>query len=198
MLKVVSAHVTVRPSGHEFDVEGRDTLLQAGLKAGLKLNYGCGNGTCGLCKARVISGEVVKVMPYDYPLSEAERLQGHTLLCAHSAGSGEIVIETLEAHGPARDPRAGADGARARGAAARAGHAAAAPADAAQQPAALPRRPERDAVRRRRRRRRAARRYPIASCPCDDRNLHFHVARDPADALARAALRAARSAPAMR
>ena len=61
MLKVVSAHVTVRPSGHEFFVDGRDTLLQAGLKAGLKLNYGCGNGTCGLCKARVISGEVVKV-----------------------------------------------------------------------------------------------------------------------------------------
>jgi CDP-4-dehydro-6-deoxyglucose reductase len=26
--------------------------------------------------------------------------------------------------------------------------------------------------------------YPIASCPCDDRNLHFHIARDPADALA--------------
>jgi CDP-4-dehydro-6-deoxyglucose reductase len=26
--------------------------------------------------------------------------------------------------------------------------------------------------------------YPIASCPCDDRNLHFHVRRDAGDALA--------------
>ena len=104
MLKVVSAQVTVRPSGHQFFVEGRDTLLQAGLKAGLKLNYGCGNGTCGLCKARVVSGDVTRVMPSDYPLSEAERLQGHTLLCAHSAGSGEIVIETLEALGPREIP----------------------------------------------------------------------------------------------
>src|SRR5512141_817111 len=37
MLKVVSARVTVRPSGHAFYVEGHDTLLQAGLKAGLRL-----------------------------------------------------------------------------------------------------------------------------------------------------------------
>ena len=31
--------------------------------------------------------------------------------------------------------------------------------------------------------------YPMASCPCDDRNLHFHVARDAGDAFAAAALR---------
>ena len=104
VLKIVSAEVTVRPSGRVFFVEGRDSLLQAGLKAGLRLNYGCGNGTCGLCKARVISGDVVKTMPYDYHLSETERLQGHTLLCAHSAASSEIVIETLEAHGPGEIP----------------------------------------------------------------------------------------------
>ncbi|HET7524320.1 MAG TPA: 2Fe-2S iron-sulfur cluster-binding protein, partial [Burkholderiaceae bacterium] len=60
MLKVVAAQVTLRPSGHQFVVEGHDTLLQAGLRAGLKLNYGCGNGTCGMCKVRVISGQVTK------------------------------------------------------------------------------------------------------------------------------------------
>ena len=27
--------------------------------------------------------------------------------------------------------------------------------------------------------------YPVASCPCDDRNLHFFIARDESDALAR-------------
>jgi NAD(P)H-flavin reductase len=30
----------------------------------------------------------------------------------------------------------------------------------------------------------AQRTYPVASCPCDDRNLHFHIARDHGDALA--------------
>ncbi len=100
MLKVVSAQVTLRPSGHQFAVEGHDTLLQAGLRAGMKLNYGCGNGTCGMCKVRVISGEVTKAMPFDYPLSEAEKQQGYTLACAHTAASSEITLETLEAHGP--------------------------------------------------------------------------------------------------
>jgi CDP-4-dehydro-6-deoxyglucose reductase len=183
MLKVVSAHVTVRPSGHEFYVDGRDTLLQAGLKAGLKLGYGCGNGTCGLCKARVISGEVVKVLPYDYPLSEAERLQGHTLLCAHSAGSGDIVLETLEAHGPAEIPEQELT-VRVRSV----------------QPLAEDTLLLHMQTPRTNRLRflagqcvtlfggaggiDAQRTYPIASCPCDDRNLHFHIARDPADALA--------------
>jgi len=183
MLKVVSAQVTVRPSGHQFFVEGRDTLLQAGLKAGLKLNYGCGNGTCGLCKARVISGDVIRMMPSDYPLSEAERLQGHALLCAHSAGSGEIVIETLEALGPReipeqeitvrvhsvkplagdtllvhlQTPRTNRLRFLAGQSATLYGGAGGIDAQAT---------------------------YPIASCPCDDRNLHFHIGRNPGDSLA--------------
>ncbi len=182
MLKVVSARVTVRPSGNEFDVEGRDTLLQAGLKAGLKLNYGCGNGTCGLCKARVISGEVAKIMPYDYPLSEAERLQGYTLLCAHSAASGDIVIETLEAVGPREIPEQELS-VRVHGVK-----------PLAENTLLL----HLQTPRTNRLRFLAGQSvtlfggaggvdaqhaYPVASCPCDDRNLHFHVARDHGDAL---------------
>ena len=35
MLKVMTAQVTVRPSGHQFSVEGHANLLQSGLHAGL-------------------------------------------------------------------------------------------------------------------------------------------------------------------
>ena len=100
MLKVVSAQVTLRPSGHQFTVEGRDTLLQAGMRAGLKLNYGCGNGSCGMCKVRLTAGQVARTMPTDYALSENERAQGYVLACAHTAASSELTIETLEAGGP--------------------------------------------------------------------------------------------------
>jgi CDP-4-dehydro-6-deoxyglucose reductase len=99
VLKIMSAHVTVRPSGREFFVEGHDSLLKAGVRAGLMLNYGCGNGNCGLCKARVISGELRQVQNCDYVLSEAEKQQGYTLLCAHTAVS-DMVLEALEAGGP--------------------------------------------------------------------------------------------------
>jgi len=100
VLKVMSAQVTLRPSGHQFTVEGHETLLQAGMRAGLKLNYGCGNGSCGMCKVRLTDGRVARTMHSDYLLSEPEKAQGYLLSCAHTAGSAELTIETLEASGP--------------------------------------------------------------------------------------------------
>ena len=183
MLKVVSAHVNVRPSGNEFFVEGRDTLLQAGLKAGLKFNYGCGNGTCGLCKARIISGEVTKVAPHDYPLSEAERLQGHVLLCVHSAASSEIVLETLEAHGP-RDIPDQQIAVKVRSVKPLA-------ADTLQLHLQTPRTTrlrflagQSVTLSAAAGGREAQATCAIASCPCDERNLHFHICRGGGDAFA--------------
>ncbi|MDP3123887.1 MAG: 2Fe-2S iron-sulfur cluster-binding protein, partial [Thiobacillus sp.] len=72
MLKLMSAHVTIQPSGHEFFVDGNDTLLEAALRNGVSLNYGCSNGNCGDCKARLLSGEVKKVHAHDYVLKQAE------------------------------------------------------------------------------------------------------------------------------
>jgi CDP-4-dehydro-6-deoxyglucose reductase, E3 len=183
LLKVMSARVTVRPSGREFLVEGHETLLEAGLRAGLRFNYGCGNGSCGLCKARVVSGSVARVRACDYPLSEAEKLQGYTLLCAHTVASGDLAIETLEASGPQEI--------------------------AAQQIVAKVRAVTplaRDTCLLHLQTPRTSRlrflagqsallgatgrgndvhaSFPIASCPCDDRNLQFYVGRNPDDAFA--------------
>jgi CDP-4-dehydro-6-deoxyglucose reductase len=36
MLKIMTAQVTVRPSGHQFLVEGHANLLQSGLHSGLQ------------------------------------------------------------------------------------------------------------------------------------------------------------------
>ncbi|MCF8197534.1 MAG: 2Fe-2S iron-sulfur cluster binding domain-containing protein [Sulfuritalea sp.] len=100
MLRVMSAHVTVRPSGREFFVEGSETLLKAALRAGLSPNYGCGNGVCGLCKARVVEGDVRTVSPSDYRFTEAEKAQDHVLMCACTALSSDLVLEVLEAGAP--------------------------------------------------------------------------------------------------
>jgi CDP-4-dehydro-6-deoxyglucose reductase len=182
MLKVMSAQVTLRPSGHQFVVEGHDTLLQAGMRAGLKLNYGCGNGSCGMCKVRVTSGQVARTMHTDYPLSEAEKAQGYVLACAHTAASSELTLETLEAGGPddipeqtivtsvralrplapdtlllhLQTPRSW----RLRFLAGQSVTLGLAGADDAH---AL---------------------HPIASCPCDDRNLQFFIPRDADDPFA--------------
>ena len=183
MLKVMSAQVTVRPSGHEFTVEGHDTLLQAGLRAGLMLNYGCGNGSCGMCKVRVIAGEVVRTQPFDYPLSEAEKRQGYTLACAHTAASSELTLELLEAGGPEDIPlQQIVCHVRAVG-------------ELAPDTRLL----HLQTPRTHRLRFLAGQSVtlglvtaggdvhslrPVASCPCDDRNLHFFIARDDTDAFA--------------
>ncbi|MBS3799489.1 MAG: 2Fe-2S iron-sulfur cluster binding domain-containing protein, partial [Thioalkalivibrio sp.] len=50
--------VTVQPSGHVFEVEDDETVLEAALRQGFAFPYGCRNGACGSCKGRVLAGEV--------------------------------------------------------------------------------------------------------------------------------------------
>jgi CDP-4-dehydro-6-deoxyglucose reductase len=184
MLKVMTAHVTVRPSGHEFSVEGHANLLQSGLHSGLKLNYGCGNGSCGMCKVRVISGEVVKTQHFDYQLSEAEKTQGYTLMCCHTAASSELTLEMLEASGPQDIPE----------------QQIVTQVRAVTELAPDTRLLHLQTPRTHRLRFLAGQSvmlgldvpglgdvhttYPVASCPCDDRNLLFFIGRDESDALA--------------
>ncbi len=96
MLKIMSAHVTIRPSGHEFFVEGNDTLLEAALRNGVSLNYGCSNGNCGECRARLVSGEVKKVHAHDYVLKQAEKDAGVFLMCS-CAPVNDVVVEAAVA-----------------------------------------------------------------------------------------------------
>jgi len=92
ILKIMSAHVTIQPSGHEFIIEGNDTLLEGALRAGISLNYGCSNGNCGECRARLVSGEVKKVHAHDFVLTQAEKDAGVILMCSCSAVN-DVVIE---------------------------------------------------------------------------------------------------------
>ncbi len=92
VMRILSARVTVNPAGHEFFVEGNDTLLEAALRAGIPLNYGCSNGNCGDCRARLVSGQIRKVHPHDFVLKESEKAEGDFLLCSYTAVS-DVVVE---------------------------------------------------------------------------------------------------------
>jgi CDP-4-dehydro-6-deoxyglucose reductase len=96
VLRIMAAQVHLMPSGHEFFVEGNNSILEAGLSAGLALNYGCSNGNCGKCKAKLISGEVRKIRQHDFVIPEAEKSQGYILACSNTAIS-DIVLEAEEA-----------------------------------------------------------------------------------------------------
>jgi len=179
VLRVMTAQVKVKPSGHEFFVEGSETILAAALRAGLAPSYGCGNGNCGLCKARIVSGQTRQVLNSDYPLSAGERAQGYALLCSHTAVS-DLVVEMLEAQSPDDIPR--------QEIVARVKSVEPLSADILLLHLQTPRG--------NRLRFLAGQRvalsvsgstanfrgeYPVASCPCDDRNLLFHIRRGNGD-----------------
>jgi CDP-4-dehydro-6-deoxyglucose reductase, E3 len=92
VLRVTTAQVTVLPSKQDFLVEGHDSILEAAVRSGVPLNYGCSGGNCGLCKARVLSGEVKKTRQHDFVISDAEKSRGYILLCSNTAVS-DVVIE---------------------------------------------------------------------------------------------------------
>ena len=171
-LRIVSAHVRIEPSGREYFVDGADTLLEAALRAGIAFNYGCSGGNCGLCKARLVSGETRQVRHQDYILSEAEKRSGFILACCHTAVN-DIVIEALEAGQPEDIPVQEIE----------------VKVKSVEQVGAISR-ITLQTPRSSRLRFLAGQsvylfdqEYPIASCPCDDRNLEFHVL--PNDVLSR-------------
>lgn len=94
LLRIMAAQVHIRNTGHEFFVEGNISILEAGLSSALSLNYGCSNGNCGKCKAKLISGEIKKIKSHDYVFSESEKLQNYFLCCSNTAITDiEIVAD---------------------------------------------------------------------------------------------------------
>lgn len=95
----MSAVVRILPSGHEFVVEANEPLLQAALRSGLALEFGCTNGSCGECKGRVKEGKVRRIRNHDYVIRDAEKREGTVLLCCCTADS-DVTVEAGEAGGP--------------------------------------------------------------------------------------------------
>lgn len=178
--------VRLAAGGREFPVEGAEPILEAALRAGLGVPYGCSSGNCGECKARVVEGSVERIRMHDYRLTEAEKLQGYALLCCSRALS-DLVIEAAVARSAAEIPQ--------------------------QRVAAQVRRLEPlaadivllELVTPRSARLRflagqgatleaagASATLPIASCPCEERRLHFHLRRGAGHAASDALLGALR------
>jgi len=102
-LRIMAAHIYLEPSRHEFFVEGNDDILNAGLRSGLALSYGCRDGHCGMCKARVLSGQIKRIRASGYALSADELELGYALLCCNTAVT-DLVVEAPEAVRPEEMP----------------------------------------------------------------------------------------------
>jgi CDP-4-dehydro-6-deoxyglucose reductase len=95
--------IRLQPSGHEFDLEGRESILEAALRAGVHLDHRCAAGNCGQCMARLVSGAISPVRHNDYRFSAEQKTQGCFLACSNTAAN-DIVIEAAEAASAADVP----------------------------------------------------------------------------------------------
>ena len=87
--------VTIQPSGHIFPAHDKEAILESGLRAGHNLKYQCDNGSCGECKARLLSGEVNQLQTSDFRFTGVEKKQGYFLPCICEAKS-DLEIEAGE------------------------------------------------------------------------------------------------------
>jgi len=87
--------VTIQPSGHTFKVESSESVLDAALRQGIILPYGCRNGACGSCMGTVTGGSV------EYPdgppaaLTAADAAQQQALFCQARPAS-DLTIQVRE------------------------------------------------------------------------------------------------------
>ncbi|MGD2138132.1 MAG: CDP-6-deoxy-delta-3,4-glucoseen reductase [Gammaproteobacteria bacterium] len=87
--------VTIRSSGHTFTVEERESVLDAALRQGIVLPYGCRNGACGSCLGTVVSGEVHYDGELPPALTTAEAAASKALFCQARPG-GDLTIDVRE------------------------------------------------------------------------------------------------------
>ena len=87
--------VKIKPSGHEFEVEKGETILDAAMRQSIDLPYGCRSGACGSCVGYVLKGEVSYE---DQPMALSEDMieENMALFCSAMANSDlEISIEEI-------------------------------------------------------------------------------------------------------
>jgi CDP-4-dehydro-6-deoxyglucose reductase len=81
--------ITIKSTNHQFDANPDESILDAALRQGLGLPYGCRNGSCGSCIGTLVCGEV------RYPEGKPQALDGQAadqvVLCQARADSDLVV-----------------------------------------------------------------------------------------------------------
>ncbi len=97
--------IAIEPAGDIIEAAASESILDAALRAGLALPYGCRNGTCGTCRGTLLEGRV------HYPLGlappaltkDAEAEHGVLPCCAIPDSDLRVeIISTAEDATPVR------------------------------------------------------------------------------------------------
>ncbi len=90
--------VSLSPSGNQFTVGADETILEAALRQGIGLPYGCRNGACGSCKCKLAAGSVDYGTYQERNLRPEEKAAGKLLPCV-AKPLGDLTLEVKEIGG---------------------------------------------------------------------------------------------------
>jgi len=90
----VRANIRITLDGNSFEFplsSGKDTILEAALRAGANLPFACKGGVCCTCRAKLVEGEVE--MAANYALEPEEVEAGYILACQSHPKTGRVVVD---------------------------------------------------------------------------------------------------------
>ena len=97
--------VTRKDLSLAFQAQANTSLLYSGLQQGIALPYECATGTCGTCKARLISGQIDPGWPQAPGRSYLKTERDELLLCqAHALSDCELRLPSALARLPEHTP----------------------------------------------------------------------------------------------
>lgn len=88
--KATGAKVTFASSDKSIALHADETILEASERVGVDIEYSCRVGTCGICVAKLLSGDVT--MEVDDGL-EPEDKEGGMILCCQAKAKEDVSIE---------------------------------------------------------------------------------------------------------
>ena len=71
--------------------KGKESILEAGLKAGVELPYSCKGGVCSTCRAKLTAGEVD--MDVNFALEDYEVARGFVLTCQSYPVTDKVCVD---------------------------------------------------------------------------------------------------------
>jgi len=87
-----TVQIRVGEARQSLEVDGGQTLLEAGLDAGVAMPFSCAMGGCGACRVKLVEGEVHREAPNC--LTPEERSQNYVLACiGRPCGPCTIALE---------------------------------------------------------------------------------------------------------
>jgi toluene monooxygenase electron transfer component len=100
--KTLNIQVNARNRAYTLDGTSNDKILNLGLSNAVHLPYECGSGTCGTCKARLVSGEINDRWPEAPGRKYLKLNKGEFLMCQCAASSDSVIevesfVHTMEA-----------------------------------------------------------------------------------------------------